>query len=277
MSSPSYDYYITAVRDLVQASDIQNAILKLTRPTLTAISRITSGDSGDQEVEDTLYNLWSAFIAEAESTSDESVHAKLIKGLEAIKSLPPAIIPKKGNESEQEQYSNWGGFVWNDLPILGANMREKWNYQDNGDEEARAQWVNLNAFVARIAVAHIAGFELYAIWSLRDAFEGTEFAERGAPLNGLVPAAAQWILIAGRLMYHSQRVWIVPTNQGDPARGGSLIPVIKKGFSKERWAFWRKGFEIVSQYLGEQIGKGTRAVAMEAWDKMNEIERSGSA
>ncbi|KAF9261120.1 hypothetical protein L218DRAFT_544881 [Marasmius fiardii PR-910] len=262
MSSPSYDFYKKAVQNLIQGGDFQNAISELTRPTLEAISHTTSGSSGDQKVEDTLYNLWSAFIAAAETTSDESLQTKLVKGLEAIKSLPPAMVSKKGGGSEQ--YSNWGGRVWNDLPMFGANMRDRWDHEDG--------WVNRNAFAAQITVAHVDDFELYAIWTLRDALEETKV---NTSLNVLVPAAAQWIFIAGRLIYQSEREWVLPPNQGDPARGGSLIPDIKKGFSKERWAFWKKGFEGIGEDSGEQ--KETKRIATEAWKKMDEIERSASA
>ena len=113
------DQYTAAVHDLIKGANIETAVSKLTRPTLDAISK-----GSDDQVESSLTALWSAVIRAARETSDEDVHDRLITGLREIKSLPPALVRKNG---EKEQYSNWGGRVWDDLPIFGAQVREEWN------------------------------------------------------------------------------------------------------------------------------------------------------
>ncbi|KAJ8082469.1 hypothetical protein PM082_008324 [Marasmius tenuissimus] len=265
------DQYRDAIQDLINGGNVEAAVSKLTQPTLDAISRTTHGgsDGGDDKVEDTLWGLWSAFVRAARETPEEKVHDRLITGLQTIKSLPPALVQKNG---DKEQYSIWDLRVWDDLPVFGAELREEWNYTDEDDETKRTQWANLNAFVSRIVVAQLSDFELYAIWTLRDALESPELDEGDASLNGHVPAAAQWIFIAGSLIYENDREWSPPPNQGNPARGGPLAPDVKKGFSKERWALWKKGFQAVSKNSGSQVAEGTKGTATKALQKMEEIE-----
>ncbi|KAK1230963.1 hypothetical protein PQX77_005937 [Marasmius sp. AFHP31] len=272
---PAVDQYRDAIQDLINGGNVEAAISQLTQPTLDAISRTTQGGSDDEdnEVEDSLRGSWSAFVRAARDTPDEKVHDRLIKGLQTIKSLPPALVQKNG---DKQQYSIWDLRVWDDLPIFGAELREEWNYTDEGDEVKRTQWANLNAFVARIVVAQLSDFELYAIWTLRDALESPELDKGDASLNGHIPAAAQWIFIAGSLIHESDREWSPPPNQGNPARGGPLAQDVKKGFSQERWAIWKKGFQAVSKDAGSRITEGTKDIATKALQKMEEIENKSN-
>ncbi|KAL0577541.1 hypothetical protein V5O48_004439 [Marasmius crinis-equi] len=266
MSTPAKEYYTSRLKELVQGADVEAIVPKITKPTLDAISRDSESD-----VEDTLWKLWGAFAEEARRTSDKSAQNKLIDGLKAIQALSPVLVQK--NDSK-EQYSNWGGRVWDDLPIFGAQVREEWNYNGEGDE---SRWANINAFVARIVNARLLDFDMYAIWSLREALESSDLSKGDGSLNGLIPAAAQWIFIAGSFIYQSDREWNPPPNQGNPARGGPLIADVKQGFSKERWAFWKKGFETVSKNTGDPVAEKTREMAREAIEKMGEIETESQA
>lgn len=154
---------------------------------------------------------------------------------------------------------------------------------------ARLEWKNLNAFAARITASHCKkDFKLYGLWSLREALEnelwiGTanvgpnEVQPEDLPhersihvLPGLVPAAAQWIFHAGRVLFTCQEE-ILPTSKGgDPMRGGTLWNG-KHGFCQERWGLWKKRFEWVQGVDG--LDAYTKEVARNAVEEMEKIEK----
>ncbi|KNG85045.1 hypothetical protein ANOM_006966 [Aspergillus nomiae NRRL 13137] len=83
-------------------------------------------------------------------------------------------------------------------------------------------------------------------------------------LNGFVPAAAVWIEYCGKEIYD---------------KAGSLgreIPAWDKwtgpeGWSKERWAFWKKRFEWISTVTA--LDRTTRRIATNLVEQMTRIER----
>ncbi|KAL9113486.1 MAG: hypothetical protein Q9187_007625, partial [Circinaria calcarea] len=73
-------------------------------------------------------------------------------------------------------------------------------------------------------------------------------------LDGLVPAAAQWIMISGREIYES----------------GFSIPELDMPPSRESWARWRQGFTEAGS--NEKLEEKTRRIAREAAETMNTIQ-----
>lgn len=156
----------------------------------------------------------------------------------------------------------------------------------------------MNAFTARLATARI-GFDLYAIWALRQALEDEPWSNASDSTNeestesqvmsegdrlrkltykeqqllfvldGLVPAAAQWIFYAGHFIYNSQQEWEKSETRGDPARGGDKWNG-KKGFCKERWDFWKSRFSWVAE-LPELMDE-TKTIATQAVAAMINVE-----
>ena len=79
--------------------------------------------------------------------------------------------------------------------------------------------------------------------------DGTKVADSDlTALNGLVPAAAQWILIAGKEMYASD------------------FTVEDHSTCREKWARWRQGFANVAE-MGE-LEMETIKMAKEAAEMM---------
>jgi hypothetical protein len=82
-----------------------------------------------QQVEDLCYSVASAVLEilldepERINTLDKQEHTsdKLVQLCKAIKELP---IPLDQNG---RPYKTWAGQPWRDLPMLGAEMRERWN------------------------------------------------------------------------------------------------------------------------------------------------------
>ncbi|KAK0243770.1 hypothetical protein EDD85DRAFT_760496 [Armillaria nabsnona] len=227
------------------------------------------------DAEGGLWDLWSTINDKAERTKsdDDIVHGNLVELVDVIKHL---ASPKN---DAGEKSKCWEMTLWEHLPIFGANMRESWNFFDAEEDTERApkreRWVNLNAFVARLTAARVYDFELYAIWQLRDALEepieesGEEVT--GSSFDAKIPAAVQWILYCGELIYTSKREYEHGPRVGDPAKGGELWKGDKRGFCEERWDFWKNRFAELQHY--EKLLPETRALAGKAIQVMEGIEK----
>ena len=78
------------------------------------------------------------------------------------------------------------------------------------------------------------------------------------------------MLYAGKQLYQSEEEWLKNPREGDPASGGPLWTG-KRGFCRERWEFWKKGFEGVAGR--EDVDEATRRIAKEAVEAMKVVER----
>ncbi|KAK0474459.1 hypothetical protein EDD18DRAFT_1090718 [Armillaria luteobubalina] len=221
------------------------------------------------DAEGGLWDLWSTINYKAERTkSDDAIaHGKLVELVDAIKHL------ESPTNDAGEKSKCWEMTLWEQLPVFGANMRESWNcaFSLSRSEERvvrRERWINLNAFVARLTAVRIDDFELYAIWQLRDALE--EPVEDSS-FDAKIPAAVQWILYCGELIYTSKREYEHGPRVGDPARGGELWKGDKRGFCEERWRFWKSRFAELQHY--EKLLPETRELAGKAVQVMESIEQ----
>lgn len=220
------------------------------------------------DAEGGLWDLWITINDKAERTKsdDDIIHGKLVELIDAIKHL------ESPTNDAGENSKCWGMTLWEDLPIFGANMRESWNFFDEEEDTERApkceRWVNLNAFVARLTAARVYDFNLYAIWQLRDALE--EPIEDSS-FDAKIPAAVQWILYCGELIYTSKEEYEHGPRVGDPARGGELWKGEKRGFCEERWCFWKSRFAELQHY--EKLLPETRELAGKAVQVMESIEQ----
>ncbi|KAK8863408.1 hypothetical protein PGQ11_009643 [Apiospora arundinis] len=91
-------------------------------------------------------------------------------------------------------------------------------------------------------------------------------------LDALVPAAAQWILNCPRELYEKAAAGGEMDSEYD--HNGTNFGT-KKGWSLDRWAYWRKRFEEISNM--EQLEDSTRRIAKEAMDKMDATSKEASA
>jgi hypothetical protein len=131
------------------------------------------------------------------------------------------------------------------------------------------RWENFHAFVARLTRDGTADFSLYAIWALGVALEAKQdhraraYHEQGPGLDFRVPAAADWISLAGAKLFASNK---------DFGGAGQVrwLWKGKGGFCKERWELWKSRFKEVSEF--EQPSQNTRDIAKRAAEDMEKIE-----
>lgn len=120
-------------------------------------------------------------------------------------------------------------------------MRSAWNRAPNSgskDDFSVSEWTNLNGFVARLTALSLSlsipafDFSLYAIWTMRSAYEKNE-ADAAA-----VEAAKIWFVYAKEAMEKLSRNG--KSFEGPIAKAGEKYADRDwKGFSEERLAVWK--------------------------------------
>ncbi|KAK0716803.1 hypothetical protein B0T26DRAFT_644747 [Lasiosphaeria miniovina] len=157
--------------------------------------------------------------------------------------------PVTGADDQPLTYE--GGLVWTDLPTFGWVAREYFNYADLDLDQAKTLSLgNQLAFMAKLTA--IAGadkpkdafdFALFALWSLRTAFEEAPPAGQSAASKvKLAELAAVWVRFASdalHTMCEENRPFVA--NQGAP--GDKYKDRKWKGFNQERWGIWLEGLK----------------------------------
>ena len=166
------------------------------------------------------------------------------------------------------------GHIWSDLGIIGRSVYE--DFTDKGflydrsnsseSEEAfprdqwfsRDEWVNFNAFVARVSATGIKNLSYTGIKLLQGVLEGRQYyaSITSSMLNDNLTAAAVWLLYAGELMYER------------PASNEVDRP------SRDRiWALWKE--KLSDLMRDEGLHRNTRDWAEGAFQAMGYIESLG--
>lgn len=160
-----------------------------------------------------------------------------------------------------------------------------------GQPQLEYEWVNFNAFAARLVAEGICDLKSIGINSLHQALEDEPW-KRSPPLenvrerdrelvmyrrtvgrlNSLVPAAAQWIFHAGRMIFHLQDEWKASQGPGDDQGSGESLWKGKNGFCRERWGFWKSRFAWVHGL--KELEFEAKAIAKRAVEIMEKIEKN---
>lgn len=236
---------------------LDTAIAEIQAPLTKALAQTSDPDEFNKFIETELSSTWKALLLLITKTPrDSTTQDKLLNLLSALSSQPPLT-----SKDQTPVLLNWGdkaSKVWSDLPLLGPQLREWWNFPlpDNDgedvDEDAKAGWINLNAFVARLTAASSVksnkegegrksmDHSLYAIWALRTALE-SENAPAGRVYEAWLGAAAVWVIYAGQFLHA-----LCEEGKTDIGRVGRTGDKLKKegemvsGFYADRWRFWRE-------------------------------------
>ncbi|KAK4653006.1 hypothetical protein QC762_504220 [Podospora pseudocomata] len=192
--------------------------------------------------------------------------------------------------------------VWKDLPNFGLAAREKYNDVEAfaaDSPEDRAKQDGLVGLLARLTgvvtkdidpettKGDIGGdFALFGLWTLREVFEGNVTTSNpeskeyitadGELVQGAdaqvasrgVNQASLYILLAGEYLWRLSQA-----NKDFVGNNGAPGPYFKdcawKGFSKERWAIWKRGFEKAQEWV---VGEEAKARVKAAVEKMAKLE-----
>ena len=127
-------------------------------------------------------------------------------------------------------------------------------------------WIRLNTFATKLTVASVLIFERYTIWLLHHALEAPR---RVDALDDNIPAAATWILHAGRIVYHNAARTDSGSKKPMPAEPEDFYKGLD-GFSRERWAFWKERFG--SERHNGLLKESTKISAKDAYNMMDSIE-----
>lgn len=231
-------------------------------------------DEDDATTEGLLWELWYSILHTAKRTPwrDTAGQTKLLDLVRTLKARPDPPLPTQMTIPLQQNWMWSSGKLWSELLMIGPATRESWNDtpRDWGEltpAEIHA-WTNVNAFIAKITKEGLANFWLYAIWAMREALEDGDRTQV-AELDAVVPAAASWVLVAGEGILKKDEVWKASFTTGDPAGGGRLWKG-KKGFCKERFGLWKRGFQVLSQR--KDLNSETREISAEAFLRMGDLE-----
>lgn len=135
------------------------------------------------------------------------------------------------------------------------------------NSEAGDQWININAFVARLTAGYRPSepfdFSLYGVWTIRAALEDEETTDASQ-----IQAACVWLIYAGQVLLEKSQSEF--QYDGKMAKEGSSLRGKEwRGCSDERWNYWQKKIEdLVAGSLDEK----TKLLREQALAQMKKVK-----
>lgn len=235
----------------------EQAACKITKPTET------DADPGNH-----ISNLW-GFVQDA-LIDIPSARGKVIQLLQEIQKLPPVDMTNKERNSWLTDPSEE---LWRDLPafinLWSDTYRWKYTHEDfhqHEDKYTSEHWDKVSADAhtyANIEAQFLAGRVdgAPADWGFMCVCDALE--RSNAMLDVELPAAKEWLVIAGQLLRDhkvSEHEGYALGMQRNLWEGGKCM-------SKERWAFWKE--RLMSARQDQRLKEATKQAAKEALDAMN--------
>lgn len=183
---------------------------------------------------DNLYRLWGLLIDALVELPEREI-SNLVQLLDAIQQLPEPSLTKTQTGSAPSEGSFWRG-----LPRFGHmwadehkqdHWRDTLSIKDPAKRvEQRAKHIRKARVEARLTVADVGGIPLdWGYDCIADAVE-----RRNAVLDFEIPAAAEWIAIAGNPLYagaaDGRESWALERRRDFQKENAKM--------STERWSFW---------------------------------------
>lgn len=158
-----------------------------------------------------------------------------------------------------------------------------------GDSEEYERYVNLQAYAARVSNVCSQNFDVWMIWTLVDALEGTMTPVPGAPdkvnanpaavenISYKARSAAVWMIHAAH-MYYGRDEEVHATSAGplwklDEKEAIKLGRKCKgtSGLCLQRWNLWKERFGVIRDT--EELDEKVRKEAGDAYTAMDKVEK----
>ncbi|VUC24334.1 unnamed protein product [Clonostachys rosea] len=241
------------------------------------------------EVSGFLWAFWDFFHDLARQVPYDSEEQRRFAAIvKALHDLPPRTV-KLGDSWGEDSTTQ----LWKDLPLFGVTYREKTDadLEASGEVAKLERDVNLQWYAAQVAGLCDLYFEMYAIWALADALEGTMTEIRGAPnvVNGdpsvvkdiayKTRSAAGWMIYTARQLHGRDEdvegatagpLW-KPSKQEARELQRSLQKKRVYGLSPQRWSLWKQRFGCIRDC--DKLDQETREYAGRAFRAMEEVEQ----
>ncbi|KAE8154851.1 hypothetical protein BDV25DRAFT_82920 [Aspergillus avenaceus] len=189
------------------------------------------------DLENFLWQTWGLVIEIAEQIPcDHPAQERLVHLIQALRKLPPQTVRVWDEDLR----------LWEDLPLLGPNLREAWNLvpSDKPSPSEVNEWVSLNSFTARLLALGGVPWYNFAIWSLREGLE-EECPETAVDCH--LAVAREWFRHSGPVL--RQQATVAETKEERMLAGGSLYQGPAK-LCPERWTFWKERLDQIGRQEG---------------------------
>ncbi|MCJ1302281.1 hypothetical protein MMC08_005084 [Hypocenomyce scalaris] len=249
----------------LEAEALKNYLSGTTATANEAARAITLPVENEPNPSADVCRLWALLIDAL--TDLPTAQQKIIHLLQAIRSIQPASLTGGQAHRQPENQVLWRdlpgfGHLWADLHQTGGWRRLIKNCSPAQRDELRTDLQTRAAIEAQLVVAHVGNIPLG--WGYECICNALEKSD--AALDVEVPAAAEWLRIAGKYIYGKvadEENWALKTER-DLWKGGERM-------SEERWRSWKERLSWVAR--GEQLGQGTRDAANVAIKAMEIAEQ----
>ncbi|KAH6972359.1 hypothetical protein BKA56DRAFT_677312 [Ilyonectria sp. MPI-CAGE-AT-0026] len=249
----------------------------VSRATAAMIDDSCPKSGSSEDIAMFLMKLWQILLAIVPFCPyDHVAQDQLIGVLESLRSLPDTIIWIEEIEVR----------LWKDFPLLLNHMRAAWVNPIRksempefmgSDEENVEQWVNLNAFAARIMNKGFMNCSVFAFTEIVGALEGDLPPNAGLVREYTMSVASRWISICGTRLFEdaftgntlteTERQEIIPGPLYVDSGG-------QPGYSMDRWRFWQSELAEFGNLGLNPICLGASQAAHRMEEIMNQNEQA---
>ncbi|KAI2780513.1 hypothetical protein F4815DRAFT_445109 [Daldinia loculata] len=196
-------------------------------------SRRQRGPWETVESETTFFRgFWLTFLKLASQIPcDDTAQGYLVIIVNGLRTLPP---PDQSTRN-----------VWRHLPELRGSIKDVWHEPTRHEDDYQVyhQWVNLNAFVARLYNNNLVDCYGPGIRAMRHAFEGNRCRDYMVK-TCREKAAAQWMFYSANKLFSLMTTCRPSENDKREHRSREFHGT--KVFSFDRWIFWKQAFGDLS-------------------------------
>lgn len=239
---------------LTQQQSLDDTIDQLTAPIEAAYVNADPLDDGQNSAASLLWLLWQAVIAVAQSLpydDQDGSQSRLVALFAELKKRPTPQLPADKLERVQNK-DPWSlAPIWENLAIWGWQLRESFDILDplSSGTASADEWVNFNAFLARLTEAKISDQSFFGVVVLQTTLEEQQdswHAEDIKTKSAAIGAVAVWLLHTSDFWYNHG--WQNEQLSRNPRPSWSLWQGTPWTVDQARVRFWAKRLnEVVNE------------------------------